>query len=101
MWIYLDSEKHNIDISKFFGNFFPKVLWPLLRRKPKYYLEEKKYDIEKIKIIIIKFFKNDKSILNRVTPEMEDYFKEIGLVEEFLQLKKNYNLIEDYHKTIE
>ena len=31
---------------------------------------------------------------------MENYFKEIGLIEDFLQLK-NKNLIEDYHKTID
>ena len=41
-------------------------------------------------------FRIDKNYLFRVTSEIEDYFKEIGFLEEFMQYRDNYNLIKDY-----
>ncbi len=55
-----------------------------MKKEPKYYQDEKKYDVEKIKTIIKYCFKNDNTILNHVTPEIEDYFMEIGLEEDFI-----------------
>ena len=49
-------------------------------------------------MIIMHLFRIDKRYLDNVnvTSEIEDYFKEIGLLEQFMQYRDNYNLIKNY-----
>ena len=43
-------------------------------------------------------FRIEKRYLDEVTSDIEDYFNEIGLLEQFMQFTDNYNLIKVYDK---
>ena len=102
LWIYLLSIENFNDVFKnkgYLDNFLPFKVDYVYDKIHKI-TKKCKYDIDKIKIIIMHLLRLDFDALTYDISEVEDYFREIGFLEQFLQLKFNYLVIKDYLKSL-